>query len=274
MTAFAEIANGRDTQLIEAAFEIAADEYPDLSIREELAKVERLRQQLRRLAGSNIDWRHDDLGRIALLNRFFFDQCRFRGASKSYYDPRNSYLNDVMDRRVGIPITLSVIYAELGAALNLDMHGVNLPGHFVLGVNRDDGPRMFIDVFNGGAVLEWSACRQRVPHAMHRRPPLDATEFPPMSARDVLARMLRNLKGIYLECDLERAARVQKRLAELLPHDWDVGSALADLYSRTGRPALALQTLQAWLRRRPELESVEEFRDSLRQAARDSALAN
>jgi regulator of sirC expression with transglutaminase-like and TPR domain len=274
MTAFAEVAAGRGTQLIEAALEIAAEEYPDLSIRDELAKVERLCQQLRRLAGSHADQPADDFGRIALLNRFFFDQCGFRGASKAYYNPRNSYLNDVLERRIGIPITLSVIYAELAVVVGLELHGVNLPGHFVLGAYRIDGSRLFIDVFHGGTVLDWNGCRQRVPQALRNRAAMQESDFPPMSPRETLARMLRNLKGIYLENDLERATRIQRRLAELLPHDWEIGSGLADLYSKTGRPGLALQTLKSWLRRRPDLESNDEFRDSLRRAARDSALAN
>lgn len=274
MTAFADIAAGRSCRLVEAALEFALDEYPELSLADELAKIERLRQQLRRFATVQAESPSDELSRIGLLNRFFFGECRFRGASRSYYNPKNSYLNEVLNRRKGIPITLSVVYADLAEVLELDLHGVNLPGHFVLGLTRLDQSRVFIDVFNGGALLDWNGCLQRVPADLRARHVLTEDQFPPMEPREVVGRMLRNLKGIFGHADLERAMKVQQRLVELFPLDSDLGCELAELFAKTKRPALALKTLQAWLRRKPELAEADGFKESLRDAARESALAN
>ena len=127
------------------------DEYPDLSIREELAKVERLRHQLRRFAASHDDSLADDLGRIAIAQQVLLRPMRLSRAQARLLQSKEQLPQRSDDRRNGIPITLSVIYADLGDVIGLDLHGVNLPGHFVLGpVATRGAPAVFIDVFNGG----------------------------------------------------------------------------------------------------------------------------
>jgi regulator of sirC expression with transglutaminase-like and TPR domain len=130
------------------------------------------------------------------LNAYLFDEVGVRGNLDDYYDPRNSYLNDVLRRRLGIPITLSLMFMEVGKRLGVPMVGVGMPGHFLLKHSEEE--HLFIDPFYRGVLLSEEECAQRLRQVTQVSVPWDARFLQPVSNRDIIGRMLRNLKGIYL----------------------------------------------------------------------------
>jgi regulator of sirC expression with transglutaminase-like and TPR domain len=273
MSAFQQIAEGRSGSLVKAALEFARDEYPYVDVAGFAERIRELNAGFELYRAVQADHPTSPHGILNALNQYFFGELGFRGSTEDYYDPRNSYLNDVIERRVGIPISLSVLYREIAGSAGLELCGVNLPGHFVLAYPPRLGMRTYVDVFGGGQCLDWKGCCERLRLAAGKSV-LRESEFPPMSDRDVLVRMLRNLKGIYSNTDACRALRVQERLVALLPDEPAEQRDLGLLYYRNGRPIIALKTLQELVRRHPKMGEVEFIRDSLRQAAREAALVN
>jgi regulator of sirC expression with transglutaminase-like and TPR domain len=213
-----EIAAGpeEDIDLVEAALLIAAHEYPGLDVLAYLGRMDRMATTLR-------DRLRRDIGpteAIIALNRYLFEELGFSGNVSDYYDPRNSFLNDVLDRKLGIPITLAVIYIEVGRRVGLALHGVSFPGHFLVKCPARDGV-IVLDPYAGGASLSLEDLQQRL------RVLRGGTAPPPDIARrmlaaagkkDILARMLRNLKSIYLQRrDLPRALAAADRVITLEP---------------------------------------------------------
>src|SRR5207249_8653862 len=145
--------------LAQASLLIAREEYPGLEVGRYLSRLDEMAAELRqRLRGGEVA-----TSRIAHLNRLLFDELGFRGNRDEYYDPRNSFLNDVLDRRVGIPISLSTIYLEVGRRVGVPLAGVAFPGHFLVRyVGRDVSEEVLIDPFNRGTMLTVDECRRRL----------------------------------------------------------------------------------------------------------------
>ena len=142
--------------------------------------------------------------------RHLSGELALRGNETDYYDVRNSCLNDVLERRVGMPITLSVVYLEVARRLSRPLYGIGLPGHFLVQYNGDDYTT-YIDPFHGGALLSQDACVDLVRERIGTEPP--ATSFLPCSPRQIVARMLQNMKGIYVRAQAwEKASRVSDLL--------------------------------------------------------------
>jgi regulator of sirC expression with transglutaminase-like and TPR domain len=181
--------------LARAALLIAAEEYPGLNISYYIRYLSDLaalvRPQLR-------DGRTEE--NLAALSHILFEQEGFSGDILSYYDPRNSFLNDVIERRVGIPITLSIIYLEVGWRLGLPLAGVSLPGHFLVRCDDVAGP-YFIDPFSGGLLLSETDCIMRMSDIYRDTIPFRREFLKPVSKRAILIRALRNLKSIYYQTD-------------------------------------------------------------------------
>ena len=202
--------------LAEAALLCAKDAYPDLDIRATLDDIERLGNTLAQRLPTDFSTTH----RLIALNNYLFRELGFAGNHDQFYDPRNSFLNEVLARKTGIPITLSILYLEVGAQLGLKLKGVSFPGHFLVKV-RVTGGELVLDPFAGGRSLSEEDLRERLvqfagEEAAKTLPLEDFLE--PASPRQILARLLRNLKGIYLEGgELERALGVMNRLVILLP---------------------------------------------------------
>ncbi len=175
-----------------AALAVARIEHPELSAEPYLVRLDELatRSGVAALGG----------GRPALdrLSAFLFDQEGFRGNADEYYDPRNSCLNDVLDRRLGIPITLSVLAMEVGRRVGLTVAGIGLPGHFVVGA-RVDGRTVVLDPFGGGRALAREDSEALVARAVGRPVRLTNAHFGPASKRQIITRMLKNLQGIYAQ---------------------------------------------------------------------------
>jgi len=195
-------ASGEDNFSLETAcWLLAKTRYPDLDEVAYRARLDQMARELReRLTG-----RETPRATIEVCNRYLFQMLGFRGNQQDYYDADNSYLNRVLDRRLGIPITLSTVYLFLGSRLGLPLYGVNLPGHFLLKWRSPD-VEFFVDPFNQGQVLDRDDCRQVCEQL--------AGGFSPgylltASPRKILARMCRNLQAIYAENDERRAAQMR-----------------------------------------------------------------
>jgi regulator of sirC expression with transglutaminase-like and TPR domain len=174
-----------------AALAIARSEYPDLDVGAQLARLGALAHGVGPARGSA-----DPLARLHRLREYLFEEQGFGGDSDEYFDPRNSYLNDVLDRRRGIPITLSLVLIEVGRRLGLEMEGIGLPGHFITGA-RVGGEHLLLDPFNGGTILTGEACADLVSRALGQPVELAPEHFTPVTNRQFLIRMLANLKGVY-----------------------------------------------------------------------------
>jgi regulator of sirC expression with transglutaminase-like and TPR domain len=189
--------------------------YPELRPSEFLLQLDDLRDGAARAVTAHTG----ALNRGRALAEYLFGSLGFRGNHEDYQDPRNSYLNDVLARRLGLPISLSAVYVHVGRAVGLAVHGVGLPGHFVAAVAGDDGP-LYLDAFNGGAVLTREDCARLVSQSTGHQGAFDRRWLAPTRPRDIVARMLHNLRNTYTEAeDWPHTAIVVERLRELQPDE-------------------------------------------------------
>jgi regulator of sirC expression with transglutaminase-like and TPR domain len=259
--------------LIEAAAAIAQDEYPDLDTQSVLAEVDAMADKLRRRIPADAV----PVQRLRWLNRYFFQELGFAGNVNNYYDPRNSYLHTVLSTRRGIPITLAVLYIELATQIGLTARGVSFPGHFLIKLRMHTGKQhgeVVIDPFTGHSLSREELDELLEPYK-RRSGLVDEFEVPlglylqAAPPRDIVARMLRNLKEIHRSSeDWPRLLAVQQRLVILLPHAWeerrDRGLVLAEM----GQYGPAVDDLTAYLEHRPDADDhaalaarVSELRD-------------
>lgn len=210
-----EIAAMPDPQinLAEAALVIAAGEYQKLDISGYLGRIEEFAAQFTRRLRQDIP----PTEIIIALNHFLFDELGFTGNSEEFYDPRNSFLNDVIDRKLGIPITLSILYIEIGRRAGLKLRGVSFPGSFLVKCPVRDGA-LILDPYARGASLSIEDLRQRLRilhHGVELAPETVKSMIAAASNKEILARMLRNLKGIYTNRDdmLKALAAVDRIIA-------------------------------------------------------------
>jgi regulator of sirC expression with transglutaminase-like and TPR domain len=212
--------------------------------------------------------------RVRMLARYLFQDMGFHGNAQNYYDPRNSYFNQVLDRRLGIPLTLSLLALAVGQRAGLCVQGVGLPGHFI--ARADDGEEMVLfDPFHEGRLLTPEDCELLVHEVTGQHFEATPEALAPASALAVAVRLLTNLKGIYLRTsEFARAARVISRLRLLLPddpvQDRDLGATLL----HAGRPGAALDQLEAYLTRVPAAEDRAAVEKLLCQARRELARWN
>jgi regulator of sirC expression with transglutaminase-like and TPR domain len=205
--------------VLTGALLIARDAYPTLRVDVARAEVEDLAGPLGQLGGLDAEIQADR------VSDHLFGACGFRGNTDDYYDPRNSFLNDVLERRLGIPITLSVLYVEVARRAGVTAHGIGFPGHFLVRVERESGPPLVVDPFVGGRIVGRSMLDSMARDAPAARR-LARSLIAPASPRDVLSRMLANLKAVYAaQGDVARVLVVTSRILELLP---DLPSELRD----------------------------------------------
>ncbi len=244
--------------LSRAALAVARIEHPDLDVASELARLDALAGR------SGAGGARGPQAALDRLVGFLFEDEGFRGNDKEYYDPRNSCLNDVLDRRLGIPITLSVLTIEVGRRVGVEVEGVGLPGHFIVGA-RVAGRRVFLDPFHGGAVLTPERAEAVASRAVGRPVKLEEAHWAPCRKHQIVVRMLRNLKGIYAKRqDWDRALGVVDRLlvldAESGVHLRDRGTVLV----RMGRLYDGAGEWERYLTRFPGAPDADGFRDELR----------
>ncbi len=245
------IAGESRVDLARIALELAADAYPGLDIRDYRDQIAELAERIRPRCPKSVGVR-EVLGQI---NWVLFVEEEFRGNVEDYYDPRNSYLNEVLDRRLGIPISLSVIYWSVAESLGLTVAGANVPGHFLLRI-EDKQRTWFVDPYQSGAVMAREICRRSLAEKFPNTEDLDAALDTACPVIDVVARMLRNLKAIYLKAgDFPSAVPIQRRLAALRPLDPDEVRDLGVLGLKADRPDEVVGPLQAYLAANPEGDS-------------------
>lgn len=212
---FTEMVTGPEDRidLGRAALVIASEEYPGLDILRYVAKLEAMAAAVR---ARLIDGQ-DPLTKIRCLNAYLFGERGFRGNSDSYYDPRNSFLNAVLDRGLGIPITLSVVYMEVGRRIEFPLQGVGMPGHFIVKpVGLED--EIYIDPFNAGRVLSREDCQELVQEMYGEQVPFHATFLEPVTKKHILTRILSNLKALYVQTrQYLKALSVVERLLLIQP---------------------------------------------------------
>jgi regulator of sirC expression with transglutaminase-like and TPR domain len=244
----------------ELALALARDEYPDLDVEAYLAELDGMAREAQAYLGGNLE------ARVRGLCRYLFHEMGFHGNAQDYYDPRNSYLNEVLDRRTGIPITLSAVAIAVANRAGLDVRGVGLPGHFIAKAVAG-GRDVFFDPFHGGRLLEVEQCGQLVRKVTGRDFQATAQTLEASPLGLIIFRMLTNLKAVYLSGgDFGRATRVIERLLQLGPDDpaqlRDLGAALL----QGGQPGPAINPLSAYLAARPTANDAEVVRQLLNQA--------
>jgi regulator of sirC expression with transglutaminase-like and TPR domain len=256
---FEALLTGEDFSLAEAALAIAAEEYPSLDPKRYVARLNAMATRVRLHAPEPAR-----AGSVLLAIRtVLFDEEKFRGNDEDYYDPRNSFLNEVLDRRLGIPITLSILYIEVARRAGLPLQGVAFPGHFLAKYAPQGGPEVFVDAYNGGEVLSADECIARFQAVSHGRP-IEPRHLAGVGPRQILARMLHNLKRIYLErSDDIRLWWVVDRLLMLDPSQPEELRDRGLISARLGNSAAAARDLAAFLDAAPDSPDSSQVREIL-----------
>lgn len=237
-----------DFPLLEAAISLAQDEYPELDVQQVLGEVDQLLARLKRRIPADAG----PLQKLRAVNQFFFKDLNFAGNVNNYYDPDNSYVSVVLRTRLAIPISLAVLWMELAQGLGLPARGVGFPGHFMLKVNLPEG-QVVIDPMDGLSLsreeLSERLLNQGLPLALGDDVEVPLGLYLQMSpSRDIIARMLRNLKEIHAaQEDWPRMISVLDRLVILLPGQWSLHRERGLALAESGHTQLALQDLETYL---------------------------
>ena len=213
---FAELVSQDQFDLAQASLLLAQDVYPDIDVSAYLERLDDIAAAVKRTVASDAFAEQ----KVLALNRHLFYEMRFSGNIDDYYDPRNSYLNEVIERRTGIPITLSIVYLEVGRRLGLNLKGLSFPGHFLVKLPVRRG-QLVLDPFLAGEAQSETDLRQRLakvlPQAMAEKATLDQY-LEAATPRQIVARVLRNLKNIYMQDGkLENALAVMHRMLLVVP---------------------------------------------------------
>ncbi|OYV00239.1 MAG: transglutaminase [Burkholderiales bacterium PBB5] len=258
--------------MLDAAGAVAQDEHPGLDPQAVLGDIDRLAGRLR----ARLPTDASAMQRLRALNHYFFDELAFGGNVNDFYDRRNSYVHEVLATRRGIPITLALVYCEMATQLGLSARGVSFPGHFLVKLRMPQG-EVVIDPFNGRSLSREALDERLQPY--RRRHGLEGDFETPLGlflqaapSRDVLARLLRNLKEIHGTAeDWPRLLAVQHRLVLLLPDAADERRDRGLTWAALGRHAEAADDLQAYLLARPEAEDACALRERLAELQRGGA---
>lgn len=249
-----------EINLAQAALLIATDEYPTLDIAAYLRKLDEMGEEAR----ERVELGRSPAEKIELLNQYFFEDLHFTGNEEFYYEPHNSYLNNVIDRHTGLPITLSVVYLEVGRRAGLPLFGVGLPGHFIVKL-QDGDDEIFIDPFHGGEILDEYGMLHLVQETYHARVQLHREWVAAVGAKYVLTRILNNLRSIFVQKENhERALLVIEKLLVLQPYSEENLRDAGLLAYRLGHYRRAAEYLEEYLLRHPDTLEALHIRTYLR----------
>jgi regulator of sirC expression with transglutaminase-like and TPR domain len=268
---FAEMISRDDEHLdlAHAALLIAAEEYPNLNPDVYFERLDHFAD----LARERVADASDSGDVISALNSVMFDLLGFRGNRENYYDPRNSFLNQVIERRTGIPITMTVVYIEVARRIGFPIKGVGLPFHFIAKHEAQSGD-IFIDPFNEGRVLGVAGCSELVAGVSGGKLELRAEHLAPVTKKQILSRILSNLLGIYSASDHWRALAAIERILLIEPqtaaHIIDRGLLLKSLGDRTG----AIAELERYLSLNPDAPDAESVRGEIKSIRQSQARLN
>jgi regulator of sirC expression with transglutaminase-like and TPR domain len=265
---FTQLVKSPEIDLGVAALAIARIEHPDLAPGPALAELDEL------AARSSVSTAGGGRRALDRLCAFLFEGEKFRGNAADYYDPRNSCLNDVLDRRLGIPITLAVVIMEVGRRVGLDILGIGLPGHFCVGAKLGS-ELVLLDPFASGRALDRAEAEAIASRAVGRSVNLTDAHFSATSRTQIVVRMLRNLEGIYARSeDWTKALAVIDRLlvvdADAPTHRRDRGTVLVKL----GELHRGASEWERYLTRYPQARDAAAFREELRRVRQTLAEKN
>jgi regulator of sirC expression with transglutaminase-like and TPR domain len=274
-TAFAAVVGSEPDDdridLARAALTMARTEYPDLDVEKYVRSLDAFAQRVGRLV--------PDVGdpgqSVFALNHVLFEEEGFLGNSEEYYDPRNSFLNDVLDRRLGIPITLAVVYMEVGRRIGFPLVGVGMPGHFLLKHYDVEGRETLIDAFNRGRIVTARDCRRRFDEIYGSQMPFRPEFLLSVSRRQMLTRMLNNLKSIYLSArNFRKALPVVDLILAIYPRSPEDVKQRALLRYSLGQMRGAAEDLEDYLKMSPDASDADEIRQTALSIRRTLATMN
>jgi regulator of sirC expression with transglutaminase-like and TPR domain len=246
----------------------AEEEPPRCDVERCLARLDEMGEEARARAASSGG------SRVEALNRYLFGELGFAGNETDYYDPRNSMLHQVLERRTGIPITLSVVYIEVGRRAGLRVEGLGLPGHFIVRAFEGEGEGVLVDPFNG-RLTDRDECQARLDLIYEGKLSLESAHLRPVGARSILQRMLGNLKAVYVRAQLfGRALAAVERILLLAPEDLDDRRDRGVLLAQLGRLTEALAETQAYLNLAPNAPDAETVREQLKKMRLRQATLN
>jgi regulator of sirC expression with transglutaminase-like and TPR domain len=262
---FTALAAREPIPLARGALLIAKEEYPDLDIGQCLERLADLAREAERWIGAA----GNTVERVQGLSQFLFEHHRFAGNRTSYGDPRNSFLNEVLERKLGIPISLSVVYIEIGRRAGLKLEGVSFPGHFLVKATDERG-ELIIDPFNEGALMNVDQLKARLNQVYGQPVELHPAMLRGATSRQILGRMLRNLKNIYVAAsDWIRAMAALDRILILEPRSLEDLLERAKLYETLECFQAALDDLQSFLSIAPDHVAAEAAREGVMRLMRE-----
>ncbi|MBI1852042.1 MAG: transglutaminase family protein [Planctomycetes bacterium] len=246
--------------VVRSALTFARHEYPKLDVDAYVAKLDALAAAVREEAAGDAS----DDSRISALHRTLFLKEGFHGECQNFYDPRNSFLNEVLDRKAGIPITLSCVYMEVARRVGLDVLGVGLPGHFIVR-HSTNGRVLFRDPFNAGRILSREACANKVREILGSNAEFKASFLEPCPKKQILARMLGNLKGVYLRSrDFTSALWVVEAILAIDPGCVEQVRDRGMIFLHLQNQPRALGDLEWYLRFHPKAEDAADVSEIVR----------
>jgi regulator of sirC expression with transglutaminase-like and TPR domain len=244
----------------ELALHLSRDEFPSVDVDACMGEIDAMAQEARRYVRGELP------ARVHGLCRYLFHEMGFRGNKADYFDPLNSYFNQVLERRIGIPITLSALVMTIGSRVGLRVEGIGLPGHFIARA-VDGAHEVIFDPFHGGRELTPRDCENVVRQVTGKDITVTAETLCPLPLSLIVTRMLNNLRAIYLKrTDMPRAIRVLRRLRQLAPEDAQLQRDLGICLVHTGKPGPAIDLLKSYLLVASEAMDAESVRDVLNQA--------
>jgi len=243
--------------LAEAALLIAASEYPDLDATQYIRRLDAMADTV----GKRIGGEADPFLMIERINQFLFQEEGFSGNTHDYYDPRNSFLNEVLDRKTGIPITLSTVYLEMAGRLNIPLVGVGMPGHFLVKHPYFD---ILIDPFDQGRILSEDDCRARMQQVLGDSVPFDKSFLDAAGKCQIVTRMLNNLRGIYVNSrQYQKALDMSELVLAFHPDSPEERKQRAALLLHLRRYSDAVADLNFYLEHNPGADDVVQVRQTV-----------
>jgi len=268
--------------LLCAALAIARLEYPALEVKPYIAKVDalaaRVAAKIAEAAEDGVGLDDSDIAddvTIGALNEVLFEEEGFRGNAEDYYDPRNSFINDVLDRKLGIPITLALLYMEVARRVGFPLFGIGMPGHFLLKHYDAQGRQLVLDPFHQGQLLSPADCQERLDQIYGGGMRFASEMLGAITRRQLLVRMLSNLKTIYLSRrDLRRALPVVDLVLAVFPRSAEDVKQRAVLRFNLGQTRGALADFEDYLKMAPEASDADEIRQTALAIRRQNAQMN
>jgi regulator of sirC expression with transglutaminase-like and TPR domain len=267
---FSTLAAREPVPLARGALLIAKEQYPELDIEKCLGDLAALAREAEPIVRAGAD----TVEKVQLLSEFLFVRKGFEGNREHFGDPRNSFLNDVLERKLGIPITLAVVYLEVGRRLGLNLFGVSFPTHFLVKAVDERG-ELLIDPFNNGMILGLDEIRARLAQIYGQPVDVQPAMLKAVGARQILARMLRNLKNIYTGAsDWQHALSALDRILMLEPRAVEELAERAGLYERLECFSAALEDFQSFLTQAPDHPGADTAREAVVRLVRQVARIN